>query len=80
MSGPMQPEREMVNHPDHYKANGLEVIDIIEAFNLDFKLGNAVKYILRADKKGATAQDLRKAMWYIERMIKQIEKTVSVSV
>ena len=60
-------EREMVNHPDHYQGNKMEVIDIIEDYNLGFSLGNAVKYILRADKKGNKKQDLEKAIWYINR-------------
>jgi translation initiation factor 2B subunit (eIF-2B alpha/beta/delta family) len=60
-------EREMVNHPDHYQGNKTEVIDIIEDYNLGFSLGNAIKYILRADKKGNKKQDLEKAIWYLER-------------
>jgi hypothetical protein len=59
----------LVNHPEHYQAKGTEVIDIIDAFNLNFALGNAIKYILRADKKGNRKQDLEKAMWYINREI-----------
>jgi translation initiation factor 2B subunit (eIF-2B alpha/beta/delta family) len=55
----------LVNHPEHYQGKGLEVIDIIEAFDLNFSLGNAIKYILRADKKGNRKQDLEKARWYI---------------
>src|SRR5262249_2287986 len=42
---------ELVNHPSHYKGNKFEAIDIIEDFNLNFNLGNAIKYILRAGKK-----------------------------
>jgi hypothetical protein len=60
-------DREMVNHPDHYQGNKMEVIDIIEDYNLGFSLGNAVKYILRADKKGNKKQDLEKAIWYLQR-------------
>ena len=60
-------EREMVNHPDHYQGSKMEVIDIIEDYSLGFSLGNAVKYILRADKKGNKKQDLEKAIWYINR-------------
>lgn len=60
-------EREMVNHPDHYQGNKMEVIDIIEDYSLGFSLGNAVKYILRADKKGNKKQDLEKAIWYLNR-------------
>jgi hypothetical protein len=60
---------EMVNHPSHYQGNKFEVIDIIEDYKLGFSLGNAIKYILRADKKGARKQDLQKAIWYIQREI-----------
>ncbi len=64
-----QENKEMVNHPDHYQGNNFEVIDIIEDYELGFSLGNAIKYILRADKKGARKQDLKKAIWYIQREI-----------
>ena len=66
-------EREMVNHPDHYQGNKMEVIDIIEDYNLGFSLGNAIKYILRADKKGNKKQDLQKAMWYLERELSKFK-------
>ena len=59
-----------VNHPPHYKAAGIEAIDVIEAFGLGFNLGNAIKYILRADRKGAALNDLAKANWYLERELK----------
>lgn len=62
-------DREMVNHPDHYQGNKFEVIDVIEDYELGFHLGNAVKYILRAGKKDARKQDLKKALWYIQREI-----------
>jgi hypothetical protein len=62
-------DREMIHHPDHYQGNKMEVIDIIEDYELGFHLGNAIKYILRADKKGNTKQDLQKALWYIQREI-----------
>lgn len=65
--------KEMVNHPDHYKGKKFEVIDIIEDYNLNFCLGNAIKYILRAGKKGNKSEDLKKAIWYIEREIKNAE-------
>lgn len=58
-----------VNHPDHYKGNKFEVIDIIEDFGLGFKLGNAIKYILRAHKKGDYKENLEKAVWYLRREI-----------
>jgi len=60
-----------VNHPDHYNwlPNGLEVIDVTE--NLNFCMGNAVKYILRADHKGKPIEDLDKAIWYLNREIER---------
>ena len=61
---------ETIDHPDHYQsANGIEAIDVIEAFNLNFSLGNAVKYILRAGRKGDRNEDLRKAVWYLMREV-----------
>lgn len=58
-----------VNHPSHYKRGGMEAIDVIEAFELDFALGNACKYLLRAGHKDGYVQDLRKAKYYIQRAI-----------
>ena len=60
---------EKINHPEHYKGNKYEAIDIIDDYQLGFNLGNAVKYILRAGKKGDIAEDLKKAKWYIEHEI-----------
>ncbi len=56
-----------VNHPNHYQGKGLECIEVIEAFDLNFCLGNAIKYILRAGKKAHRIEDLKKAIWYLER-------------
>ena len=78
----MQKE-DKVNSPSHYnwlkKLAGVEVIDITR--HLDFDLGNAVKYILRAgrkteegyDNKAKTIEDLKKAIWYINDKIKTLE-------
>jgi len=60
---------DMVNHPSHYNVKGFEVIDIIDAFGLNFNIGNALKYLLRADKKGNKKQDIQKALWYLQREI-----------
>lgn len=68
------PKEEAVKHPDHYGGDTLyETIKVIEAWGLDFCLGNAVKYISRAGKKGDELTDLRKAEWYIQRRIEQLE-------
>jgi hypothetical protein len=70
---------EAVDHPAHYggSENPYEVIKVIEAWCLDFCVGNAVKYLSRAGKKPGEAElrDLQKAAWYIQRRIEQIEKT-----
>jgi hypothetical protein len=66
-------ESSLVNHPKHYQGNGIEVIDIIEAFELNFSLGNAIKYILRADKKGNKKQDLEKSIWYLNNELNKFK-------
>lgn len=66
---PITMEADPVNHPEHYKTGGIETIDFIEAKKLNYNLGNAVKYITRADHKGNRLQDLQKAQWYINREI-----------
>ena len=58
-----------INHPSHYQGKKFEVIDIIEDFDLNFTLGNAIKYILRSGKKNGHLEDLKKAMWYLEREV-----------
>jgi hypothetical protein len=70
-------ELEMVNHPAHYGSDDdpYEAIKVIEAWKLDFCLGNTVKYISRAGKKpGASLlQDLEKASWYLNRKIRALK-------
>lgn len=62
-------EIDLVNNPPHYTSHpsGVECIDVVEHFN--FNLGNAVKYVWRADLKEDAIQDLEKAIWYIRREI-----------
>jgi len=66
-------EPDLVNHPPHYKAHpsGVECIQITEHMN--FCLGNAVKYIWRAEHKGGI-EDLEKAVFYIQREIERIKR------
>lgn len=67
-------EVDLVNHPPHYKSKGgIESIEVIESFGLSFCLGNAIKYILRCEKKGNKKQDLEKARWYINRELSKFE-------
>jgi hypothetical protein len=70
------PNREQVNHPKHYGGDTpYEAIKVIEAWELDFCLGNTVKYISRAGKKDPAKEleDLKKARWYLDRKIKQLK-------
>ncbi len=69
--------KENINHPSHY-ADGrrYEPIDVIEDWNLDFCLGNAVKYISRAGRKEPAKfiEDLQKAVWYLNYKIDSLTK------
>lgn len=68
---------DQVNNPPHYKGiNGIEAIDVIEGFELGFRLGSTVTYILRADRKGFALTDLRKARWFLDREIEERAKNV----
>lgn len=66
---------EQVNHPAHYGGpdDPYEAIKVIEAWALNFHLGNVVKYIARAGKKDDVLVDLRKAAWYLQREITRRE-------
>ena len=70
---------DVVNHPQHYggEDSPYEAIKVIEALSLGFHLGNCFKYIARAGRKPGTGEleDLRKARWYLDRKIEQLEVT-----
>ena len=67
----IQVKNDSVNHPKHYTdhPSGVECIQITE--HMGFCLGNAIKYIWRADLKNDAIEDLEKAKWYIERELKK---------
>ena len=67
-------ERDLVNSPSHYTAGGIETIAFIEAKDLNYRLGNVVKYVSRAEKKDNPLEDLKKAKWYLEREIATRER------
>lgn len=69
-------EVDQVNSPPHYIAGGIETIDFIEAKGLNYNRGNAVKYISRAGLKSKATEinDLEKAIWYLNREIKNLSK------
>lgn len=60
-----------VSHPSHYNSGKIEVIEAIEDWQMGYHLGNAIKYLARAGKKDPSKyeEDLKKAIWYIERRI-----------
>lgn len=58
-----------VNHPSHYTTGKIEVIDFIEDQSLSFHEANVIKYVCRAKHKGNELQDLKKAAWYLARLI-----------
>ena len=68
-----QPPVETINHPQHYVPTDgtYEAIKVIDAWELDFALGNVVKYVARAGKKGNPLEDLKKAAWYLNNEIKK---------
>lgn len=71
---PEEVVKEMVNHPSHYNQGKYEAIDVIEDWQLDFHTGNTVKYISRYRHKGRPLEDLKKARWYLDRLISKIEE------
>lgn len=68
---------DIINHPPHYTHGEIETIDVIEDWRLGYHLGNALKYISRADHKGKRLEDLRKAAWYLAREIEREERTTA---
>lgn len=63
-----------VDHPKHYNMGKIEVIKVIKDWNLCFWKGNAVKYIARSQHKGNEIEDLKKAIWYLNDKIKDLEE------
>lgn len=64
-----------VSHPSHYTAHpsGVECIEVTEHFN--FNRGNAIKYVWRAGEKDDEVQDLKKAIWYLEREVARLTQS-----
>lgn len=70
----MSDTHDIINHPPHYTATAIEPIDVIEAWDLDFHLGQVIKYVARAEHKGRYLEDLKKAQWYLTRKIANEDK------
>ncbi len=77
MNEPKQPAHDSVEAPSHYKTLGdtYEPINVIEAWESGFHIGNTIKYLARAGHKGSRLEDLKKARWYLDREITNTEKS-----
>ena len=64
--------KEMIDHPSHYNM-GIEAIDYIESHSMNFNIGNVIKYVTRAKHKNNELEDLKKALWYLQREIANLE-------
>jgi hypothetical protein len=68
------PPKDDVNQPEHYTLGKIEVYDFINAWDLSFAQGNVIKYTVRAPYKGSELKDLKKARWYLDKLIEQAEE------
>jgi hypothetical protein len=67
-------DKEEIDHPSHYGGNTIyEAIKVIEAWDLNFRVGNAVKYIRRANEKDTRVKNLQKAIWYLQREVDKLK-------
>ena len=74
----MQNENDMINSPKHYTEGGIEVIEYIKAKCgkagfMGYLIGNALKYLSRLDKKGEALENAKKAQWFVNRIVKELE-------
>lgn len=64
---------DVINHPAHYTKGKIEVIDFITDQEMGYLDGNIIKYVARYPYKGTPIEDLKKARWYLNRLIEQAE-------
>ena len=67
-----------INHPKHYNINwageqAIETYDYINSWKMGYAEGNIIKYVSRHKYKGKALQDLKKARWYLDKMIEEVE-------
>ncbi|GEM_PF-5477138 len=74
--GKQQAKADLINHPPHYTKGKIEVIDFILDQEMGCLDGNIIRYIARYRHKGSAVDDLKKARWYLEKLIAQIEGSV----
>jgi len=68
-----------INHPKHYNINwagkqAIETYDYINSWKMEYAEGNIIKYVSRHKYKGKALQDLKKARWYLNKLIKELEE------
>ena len=63
----------LINNPDYYNTGKIKVIDAIQDWKLDFIEGNVIKYVVRSRHKSSRVGDLKKARWYLDYLIRQLE-------
>ena len=64
---------DLINRPEHY-TKGIETTEYIRSWSMDYVCGNIIKYVTRFPHKGTPLSDLKKAIWYLEYLIKEEEK------
>lgn len=72
-----------VNHPEHYTQGGIECIDAIKASMtceefVGYLKGNCLKYLWRYRNKGKVQEDLKKAQWYLDKLVKEWDPAATV--
>jgi hypothetical protein len=80
-----KPKEDSINHPNHYNINregeqAIETYVYIRSWKMDYPESNIVKYVTRHPYKGKSLQDLKKARWYLDQLIKEVENDVSSDV
>lgn len=79
MNNPDEPTEDVVNHPSHYNYGSIECIEAIEESMTPegfkgYLKGNTLKYLWRYERKGKGLEDLRKAQWYLDKLIKEVDR------
>jgi|TARA_R110002167_G_scaffold67053_4_gene189577 hypothetical protein len=67
---------DLINHPSHY-TKGIETIEYIQSWSMDYIRGNIIKYVTRFPYKGTPVQDLEKAKWYLEYLLKETKEKIN---
>lgn len=85
MAGDRLNKEDSINHPNHYNINkdgekAIETFSYIRSWKMDYPESNIIKYVTRHPYKGKSLQDLKKARWYLDQLIKEVENENSSNV